>query len=51
MVALVVIVMVPDAVPLATGVKVTVNVACPPAAIVCPALNPLLLNPLPDVLT
>ena len=49
--ALVVIVIVPEAVPLATGVKVTVNVACPPAAIVCPAVNPLLPNPLPEVVT
>lgn len=49
--ALVVMVIVPDAAPAAVGAKVAVNVACEPAAIVCPALRPLAVNPVPAVLT
>lgn len=50
-VAFVVTVMVPDAAPVAVGAKVAVNVACAPAAIVCPSLSPLAVNPVPSVLT
>jgi hypothetical protein len=50
-VAVDVIVIVPDAVPVAVGVKATEKLAVAPAAIVCPGLSPLALKPVPVALT
>ena len=51
LVALVEIAIVPETAPAAVGANVAVKLACAPAAIVCPALMPLVLNPAPVVLT
>lgn len=39
-----------EALPAAVGAKVAVNDACAPAAMLCPALMPVALNPAPEVL-
>ncbi len=51
LVAVDVIVMLPEAVPVPVGAKAAVSDAVAPAAIVCPALIPLALKPDPVVLT
>lgn len=43
-------VIVPEVLPAVVGVKVAVNDALAPGAIVCPALRPVALNAAPEVL-
>jgi hypothetical protein len=50
-VAVEVIVTLPDAAPAVVGANVDTKVAVAPAAILCPAVNPVLLKPPPVVLT